>query len=62
VAEVRDVWGRPLGDGLLRSKHDGFVMGRSHGIFFYPGDAVLGMAIRDEEPLVLPYPADYLEE
>jgi hypothetical protein len=34
-------------------------MGRSHGIYFYPGDAVLGMAIRDDAPLVAPYPDDY---
>ncbi len=59
VAEVCDVWGRPLGEGVLRSEYDGFVMGRSHGIYFYPGDAVLGMAIRDDAPLVAPYPADY---
>lgn len=62
VAEARDVWGRPLGDGLLRSEHDGFVIGRSHGIYFYPGDAILGMAIRDDAPLVAPYPEDYFKE
>jgi predicted deacylase len=62
VAEVCDVWGRPLGDGLLRSEYDGFVMGRSHGIYYYPGDAVLGMAIRDDAPLVGPYPDDFFKE
>ena len=62
VARVLDVWGRPLGDGFLRSEHDGFVMGRSHGIYFYPGNAVLGMAIRDDAPLVAPYPEDYFKE
>ncbi|MCL7454625.1 MAG: succinylglutamate desuccinylase/aspartoacylase family protein [Anaerolineae bacterium] len=62
VAEVRDVWGRPLGEGVLRAEYDGFVMGRSHGIYYYPGDAVLGMAIRDEAPLVAPYPEDFFKE
>jgi predicted deacylase len=61
VAEVRDVWGRPLGEGLLRSEYDGFVMGRSHGIYFYPGEAVLCLAIRDDAPLVAPYPDDFFE-
>jgi predicted deacylase len=61
VARALDVWGRPLGDGLLRSEHDGFVTGRSHGIYFYPGDAVLGMAIRDDAPLVAPYPEDFFQ-
>jgi predicted deacylase len=62
VAEVRDVWGRPLGDGMLRSECDGFVMGRFHGIYFYPGDAILGMAVRDDAPLVAPYPDDYFKD
>ncbi len=61
VAEVRDVWGRPLGEGLLRVEYDGFVMGRSHGIYFYPGQPVLGMAIRDDAPLVVPYPDDFFK-
>jgi len=61
VAEVRDVWGRPMGDGVLRSEHDGFVVGRSHGIFFYPGDAVLCLAVRDDAPVVGRYPADYFK-
>lgn len=62
VAEVRDVWGRPLGEGLLRAEVDGFVIGRAHGIYFYPGDAVVTMAVRDEGPLVAPYPEDYFKE
>jgi predicted deacylase len=62
VAEARDIWGRPLGDGLIRSEYDGFVMGRSHGIYFYPGDAILCMAIRDDAPLVAPYPQEYYKD
>lgn len=61
VAEVRDIWGRPIGEGILRSEHDGFVIGRSHGIYHYPGDEVLGMAIRDDAPLIAPYPEDYFK-
>jgi predicted deacylase len=62
VAEMRDVWGRPVGDHLLRSESDGFVIGRSHGIFYYPGDAVLSLAVRDDAPLIAPYPDDYFAE
>jgi len=61
VAEIRDVWGRPIGDGVLRSEHEGFVVGRSHGIYFHPGDAVLCMAVKDDAPLVGPYPPDYFK-
>lgn len=64
VARQLDIWGRPLGDddGLLRSELDGFVIGRAHGVFYYPGNAVLSMAIRDDAPLVAPYPDDYFKE
>ncbi len=61
VADVVDVWGRPVGDGVLYSEYDGFVIGRSHGIYYYPGEAVLVMAIRDDAPLVAPYPEDYFK-
>jgi predicted deacylase len=61
VADMLDVWGRPLGDSLLRAGFDGFVVGRSHGIFFYPGDAVLTMAVPDDAPLLAPYPEDYFK-
>jgi hypothetical protein len=37
-------------------------MGRSHGIYYCPGNAVLGMAVRDEAPLGAPYPKDFFAE
>jgi hypothetical protein len=61
VAEVRDVWGQPLGDGLLRSECAGFVLGRSHGIYYYPGEAVPGMAVREDAPWIAPYPDEFHE-
>jgi uncharacterized protein len=61
IAEVRDIWGKPLGEGVLRSEFEGFVIGRSHGIFFYPGEAVYMLAVRDDQPVVGPYPEKYFE-
>ena len=61
VAEIRDIWGRPRGDGYVYAEEDGFVIGRSHGIFYYPGDAVLGMAVRNSAPMIEPYPEDYFK-
>lgn len=52
VARIFDVWGRPLGEGVVRAEYEGFVMGRARGISYYPGDALLRCAIRDESPLV----------
>jgi len=61
VAELRDIWGRPVGDGLLRSEYNGLVIGREHGIYYYSGAPVLSMAIPNDSSLVTPYPADYFK-
>ena len=60
LAEVHDVWGRKIDE--VRAEHDGFVVGRAHGIYFYEGQTVLHLAIRDDAPLVGPYPNDYFTE
>jgi predicted deacylase len=62
VAEIRDVWGRPIGEKILRSEHDGWIIGRTHGIVYYPGTEVVGMAIKDDLPTVQPYPKDYFKK
>lgn len=61
IAEVCDIWGRPVAEKLLRADRDGWIMGRTHGILKYPGQEVCGMAVRDEIPMVLPYPKRFLE-
>lgn len=61
VAELRDVWGRPLPESPLCAEYDGFVWGRGFGIYYYPGDTVLHLAIRDDQPLIGPYPDDYFK-
>jgi len=62
VGEVRDIWGRPVGEKVLKSVYDGWVMGRHHGIVQYPGSPLYCMAIRDELPTVMPYPAGFWEQ
>ncbi len=59
VAEMRDVWGRPVGNGVIRSSHEGIVLGRTHGVYFYPGQPILTMAVRDDGTLIAPYPDTY---
>jgi len=59
LAEIHDVWGRPLGEGILYSECAGFVIGRSHGIYYYPSSTILSLAIRDDASLIAPYPEDY---
>jgi predicted deacylase len=56
VAEIRDIYGRPIGEGVVRTAHDGWVIGFQHGIVTYPNMPIAAMAVRDDEPLVAPYP------
>ncbi len=58
VARMVDIYGRPVGTdtGLLHSAYDGFVLGLFAGTAFYPNEAILGLAIRDNSELVLPMP------
>lgn len=56
VARMVDIYGRPVGpdDGLLRTEHNGFVIGVFPGMVCYPNDAIMGMAIRDDYDLIVP--------
>lgn len=57
LVEMRDAWGRVL--GVLHSEYEGFVISRPRGILFYPGEATVLLAIRDDEPLVGEYPENF---
>ena len=61
IAELRDIWGRPVGEKILHSEYDGWIMGRTHGILHYPGAEVCGMGVGDDLPTVLPYPKNYFK-
>ena len=61
VARQLDIWGRPLPEPLVFAEHDGIVLGRSHGIYYYPGENILTMGVRDEDDLIAPYPADFFK-
>jgi uncharacterized protein len=61
VASHMDIWGRPLEPPIIQAEHDGVVLGRTHGIYYYPGEHILIMGVRDEHELVAPYPKDYFK-
>lgn len=58
LARLTDIYGRPLGEdnGLLRSEHDGYVVGWLSGIVYYENEACLWLAVRDESEMILPHP------
>jgi predicted deacylase len=58
VAELRDIWGRPVGDGLIRTQKDGWVLSLRSGVAGYANRPVMDLAVRDDEPLVEPWPEE----
>lgn len=57
IAELRDLWGRKVGDGLVRTPTEGWVLSIEDGILAYPGMALAHLAVLDDEPLVAEWPA-----
>jgi predicted deacylase len=59
VAELTDIWGRPLGeDGLIHTEHEGWVLSLRSGAQGYRHRPLMDLAIRDDEPLVQPWPEE----
>lgn len=56
VATLTDIHGRVLPDGDIRAEHDGWVISLTRGAMCYQGQSVTNMAIRDDEPMVEPFP------
>jgi predicted deacylase len=58
VARMVDIYGRPMGtdSGILRTSFDGFVLGLFPRIAFYPNEAIMGLAVRDDSELVIQLP------
>ena len=61
LADLRDIWGRPLEKPVLVAEHDGIVLSPAEGILFNAGETIIYTAIKDETPLVCPYPEDYFK-
>lgn len=57
LAESVDIWGRPLLGSTIAAPADGWLIGWSNGLAKYVGQPVAALAIRDDAPLVAPYPS-----
>jgi len=56
IAALRDIYARPVGDGVVRPTQDGWVIGLSAGLAVYRNSYLAELAVRDTEPLVAKYP------
>lgn len=56
LAELVDIWGRPLAAGTVGAPADGWLIGWGNGLAKYAGQSIASLAIRDDTPLVGAYP------
>lgn len=56
IATISDIWGRPLGEGEILTDFEGWVTGLSNGSVVYRNSPLCYLAVRDEEPLIAPWP------
>jgi len=56
IARITDIFGRPLGDGYIRTEYDGYIIALKTGMTVYPNEAIVQMSIKDDAPVVVPIP------
>lgn len=56
IATLSDIWGRPVGEGSVRTEREGWITGLTNGSLAYPHSALATLAVRDDEPLVARWP------
>ena len=56
IAKITDIHGKPLGDGFIRTDHDGYMIALKDKVTIYPNEHVAEMGIKDEYDMVVPMP------
>jgi predicted deacylase len=56
IAALRDIYARPIGDGVVRTQRAGWVIGLCAGMAVYRNSYLAELAVHDPEPLVARYP------
>lgn len=59
IATLHDIYGRLVPkNSEIRAEHDGWIISLSQHLICYQGSTVCNMAIRDDEPMLVPYPKE----
>ncbi|PZR62793.1 MAG: deacylase [Candidatus Eremiobacter antarcticus] len=56
IAQLRDLWGRPIQDGTVKVTADSWVLGIEDGILAYPGASLAHFAVAETSPVVEAWP------
>jgi predicted deacylase len=52
VADLRDMWGRPVGDGLIKADVESWIISIEDGLLAYPGAAITHVGVAEDSPVV----------
>jgi uncharacterized protein len=56
IADLRDIWGRPIGDGVVKVDTESWVIGIEDGLLAYPGAAIAHVGVVEDSPVVDVWP------
>lgn len=54
IAKITDIHGRPIGDGIIKTEHDGYMIALRDQMTIYPQQHIAEMGIKDEFDMVVP--------
>ena len=52
IATITDIHGRPLGEGVIRTEHDGYMIALRDEMTIYPNQGVAEMGIEDKDEIL----------
>ena len=58
IAKYTDIFGRPIGDGFLRTDYAGYMIALRSQMTVYPHTAISEMGIADDAEMISPYPLE----
>lgn len=56
IASITDIHGRPIGEGVVKTEYDGYMIALRDQMTIYPNLGVAEMGIKDEYDIVVPMP------
>jgi len=56
IAKITDIHGRPQGEGVIKTEHDGYMIALRDQITVYPNMGIAEMGIKDEDDILAPMP------
>jgi len=56
IASITDIHGRPLGEGVIKTEHDGYMIALRDQMTIYPHQGVAEMGIEDKDDILAPMP------